>query len=277
MNSDSHFQIGHSHRVCEDYALSGITKDGGYYAIVADGCSQSKEHNSNAKTDVGARILAHCAVSVINEVFGYVMPSTKHIHRIIGGLTIKRAQRIIRDLGLPQASLDATLIVAVSLLHGNPLVLFYGDGTVVFEKDGLETQHSISYPSGAPYYLSYLLDDDRRKGYFDKFGDVYKIEKHELTNKLTAETTCEEFSIKEDEVLFFEEADTVTITSDGLETFEYLRATDEPLPSEIAEVTTFATTNGEYVKRNMLWLASRNAKRGIGHQDDFSMASIRLK
>ncbi|MCK5616440.1 protein phosphatase 2C domain-containing protein [Candidatus Pacearchaeota archaeon] len=276
MNSDSYFQIGHSHRICEDYALSGTTKDGGYYAVIADGCSQSKEHDPNAKTDIGARILAHCAVAVINEVFGYVMPSTKHTHRIIGGLTINRAQRTIKDLGLPQSSLDATLIITVALLHGEPLVLFYGDGTVVFEKDGIETQYDVSYPSGAPYYLSYLLDDKRREGYFAKFGDVYKIEKHGLTNKLTVEDTCEEFSIKEDEVLFQEEADTVTITSDGIETFEYLKASDEPLPAEIAEVTTFVSKRGEYVKRNMLWLASRNAKRGIVHQDDFSMASISL-
>jgi len=48
MIADHHFCIGKTHKVCEDYATSGITEDGVTYAIASDGCSSSKD------TDFGA-------------------------------------------------------------------------------------------------------------------------------------------------------------------------------------------------------------------------------
>ncbi len=56
MNTDCFYSIGHSHKVCEDYALSGTIGDTLAYAVVCDGCSSSKQ------VDVGARLLAHNTV-----------------------------------------------------------------------------------------------------------------------------------------------------------------------------------------------------------------------
>ena len=55
MNEDCYFEIGHSHTICEDYALTGKINENLSYAIVCDGCSASDT------VDLGARILAHTA------------------------------------------------------------------------------------------------------------------------------------------------------------------------------------------------------------------------
>lgn len=55
MNSDCYFEIGHSHTICQDYALTGKINDVLSYAIISDGCS------SSPLVDVGARLLAHSA------------------------------------------------------------------------------------------------------------------------------------------------------------------------------------------------------------------------
>ena len=40
ITAHSHYQIGSSHKFCEDFALHGFNEEGGY-AIVCDGCSSS--------------------------------------------------------------------------------------------------------------------------------------------------------------------------------------------------------------------------------------------
>lgn len=278
MHSDSHFQIGYSHHICEDYALSGISEDGSFhYAIVSDGCSDSKKHNSNAKTDIGARVLAHCAVDVLNSVLPESNMELFDLRRLIGELTIKNAQKVIRSLGLPDSSLDATLLITVAAEDNTMLTFFYGDGSIHMTSEGQTVSYDVSYPSGAPYYLSYLLDVDRNNMYFEKFGDVLIVEGTGLSKNLNVVDSSIDMSIKNDSPAYEEEnVELVTIMSDGIETFEYLKVSDESLPTEIAEMAVFKSTGGEYVKRKMIWLASKNAKKGIVHTDDFSMASICL-
>lgn len=275
MHSDSHFLIGHSHRVCEDYALSGITEDGfTHYAIISDGCSDSKKHHSKAKTDLGARILAHCAVRAINNIFTELF-DVSNLHRIMGKIIINNAQRVIRDLGLPEASLDATLIISIVTRDGSSFVFFYGDGTVAYRKDDLETLYTISYPSNAPYYLSYLLNNDRNTAYFEEFGNTYTIERHSLNEKLVVENTVDEYAISCKDVCICDVGDIITIMSDGVDTFEKLDGSELP-HNVVADITDFKRTAGEYVTRQMIWLANRNTKQDIVHKDDFSMASICL-
>jgi len=54
MNADSYFEIGSTHLVCQDYALSGLYKDM-CYGIVSDGCSSAEN------SEIGAQILCHGA------------------------------------------------------------------------------------------------------------------------------------------------------------------------------------------------------------------------
>ncbi len=49
METNSFYQIGKEHKVCEDYASCGIEPFP--YAILSDGCSTGKN------TDIGSRIL----------------------------------------------------------------------------------------------------------------------------------------------------------------------------------------------------------------------------
>jgi len=101
MNSDSQYLIGHSHHVCEDYALSGFY-NGLHYAIVADGCSASKD------VDIGARVLAKSAEGVIRSVYEHHY-QPHYYWDIVGKMIISNAQKTIRSLGVPDTALDSTL------------------------------------------------------------------------------------------------------------------------------------------------------------------------
>ena len=62
MKLDSAFQIGKTHDVCEDFALTGTFEDEkntARYVIVSDGCSSSQN------TDLGSRLLSF---SIANEL-----------------------------------------------------------------------------------------------------------------------------------------------------------------------------------------------------------------
>ena len=60
MISDSYFEIGNTHMVCQDYALNGSSPDNRlHYSIVSDGCSSSKH------SEIGAQILCHVAQDCI--------------------------------------------------------------------------------------------------------------------------------------------------------------------------------------------------------------------
>ena len=56
MKIDSAFQIGKTHDICEDFALTGTKNSIVPYTIVSDGCS------SSPLTDVGSRILSFAAI-----------------------------------------------------------------------------------------------------------------------------------------------------------------------------------------------------------------------
>jgi hypothetical protein len=65
--TDSYFEIGNTHEVCQDYALSGKLNDNLYYAIITDGCSQS--HKECGEVDLGARVVAYAARDALFQYF----------------------------------------------------------------------------------------------------------------------------------------------------------------------------------------------------------------
>jgi hypothetical protein len=159
MNADSYFWIGSTHDVCQDYAMAGKWKDGEAYAIVSDGCS------SSPRTDWGARLMVDAAEFWLNH---YDPMGTSESFAFEVALQARSHAGALR---LPTESLDATLLVATSRL-----VRCFGDGSVaVLYPDGRIDLTTITYPSGAPLYLSYLFERDRYRGYRDAYGTERRI------------------------------------------------------------------------------------------------------
>ena len=89
MNTDFYYEIGHSHTICEDYAIAGKFASDISFAIVCDGCSASPH------VDVGARIIAHSAqkgLKCIGKAFKYVKSSNLFLP------IIRNADRAIKEL-----------------------------------------------------------------------------------------------------------------------------------------------------------------------------------
>ncbi len=267
MNSDSYFLMGHSHYVCEDYALTG-RRNGFEYVIVSDGCSSSDD------TDIGARILAKCAVDAIDVLF---IPYGDHaemkvIHHNIGQMTIRNAQKVVRSLGLPDKSLDATLLIAISIDGENGITytttFCYGDGVFAYKKNDKIFYRSIEYPSGAPYYLSYSLDKEREKLYFEEFGNKLII--HDENIESPVHTLIENFTLK------FQicNAEYVAIMSDGVGTYHGGIETISDVDI-INKMMSFKNHNGLFVKRRLISI-ERSLEKGVVHSDDVSMAAIYL-
>lgn len=82
MKTDSCYFIGKDHRICEDYAISGV-KNNIAYAIVSDGCSASLD------VDFGSRVLALSARETLQTLTEDVIEDVN----LFGVHTLGRARK----------------------------------------------------------------------------------------------------------------------------------------------------------------------------------------
>ncbi|MEE4378221.1 MAG: protein phosphatase 2C domain-containing protein, partial [Candidatus Competibacteraceae bacterium] len=158
--TDSHFEIGKTHLVCEDYACNG--QEPVPYVIVADGCSSASD------VDVGSRLLALNARQLLPAFVqgDPTIPAAVH-HRQLGHRIMQPAIEQAADLGLDSSAPDTTLIVAF-VVEDRIRVHIYGDGCVVGKRrDGSLRIIHIEFAQNAPYYLSYAEDWERQQAYAD--------------------------------------------------------------------------------------------------------------
>jgi len=153
MNADAHFGIGKTHKICEDYAIAG---DFGIrpYAIVCDGCSSSRN------TDIGARLLARAAAENL-LTFGDDFNPQAVAWQAAGWATA---------IGLHPTALDATLMAVFEMDNKQIRTVVVGDGVVAarLRDTGKYDYWAIRYPSGAPGYLTYLLDPSRKATFLEQ-------------------------------------------------------------------------------------------------------------
>lgn len=162
---DSHYTIGRMHLYCQDYVFQG--RKPFPHVILADGCSAAPN------SDVGARLLVLNARRELARFARVPDHETERdaLHWRLGRRIMRRATRQVRELGLSPEVLDATLLVA--WCDGTTVyVHLYGDGCIATRRaDGGLTVIQIEYAENAPYYLSYLLDSERRALYREAVGD----------------------------------------------------------------------------------------------------------
>lgn len=280
MNTNAYYEIGSSHRNCEDYALSGIYNDMAY-AIVSDGCSDS-EHS-----DVGARLLSHITKGVLVHLKDRGVINTPEYPSIFRELILRKSIEVKNSLGLPTDAFDATLLI--STVWENKIVnIAWGDGYVIYKtKDGKLISYGINFSTGAPYYLSYEMSPSKKQAYLDEYGSgnitttntiinsegIVEFE-HKILN-----STCMMQSL-------YKEADApsmgfVTVSSDGLGTYQdnpkIVEEKKSYMDSEIIPlVMAYKIITGEFVTRRMQRLKFDLDKKSIVHLDDVSCASIAL-
>lgn len=241
--TDAFFAIGKTHTVCQDYAVA--RKE---CVCVSDGCSSSPD------TDIGARLVA------------------------LAGVGQSRRPDITDCLGLPLQVCDATQLVATRAPDAFR-VQVWGDGIVIARSlSGHISVHEVTYPSGAPFYESYLWDEPRYKRYCAEFG---------LRRVVTSTMEGREALTTEDDlpepysIMFAPDYDLVLVGSDGwltgqrpVESATSRTFESVPLAEVIAELTAFKSMTGEFIQRRCRRLLQDWAKKGWHFNDDVSLAGV---
>jgi len=267
MNTDHCFNIGSTHEVCEDYAVSGTFIRGVNgaevaYAIVCDGCS-SADH-----TDIGARLLAHAARTFVQTAPGGLLGMDPED---IGKLIIHRAALAASAIGLPLASLEATLLMAVTT-GSTGRVLMYGDGVCVRRSgSNVEVIH-VDYKSNAPYYLANRMSDSRREEYFAKFDQPKRVTIIDAAGSRTQEEHASTVTVVNHTHL--SPGDQFILFSDGVNQFYDGKSEkiDWSVPVEV--LSKFKNVQGQFVNRRVQSHKRICQENQIVHWDDVSVAAI---
>ncbi len=256
MNTDSVFQIGHDHTVCEDYALAGISNKVAY-AIVCDGCSASPD------VDTGARFLALSAREFVPiELYQNVPDKLGKAIINHAGNTLKFQFPSVH----PQA-LDATLLAA-RVDNGKLVVTMWGDGMLIHKSKHDVRWIHINVSSGAPDYLSYHLEENRKASYL-RIPDNRKT----ATTNFNGVFDCPvlEPFVYESEIL---PGDVISLVSDGINSFRKSDNSEIPWESLVEEFIGFKNFTGEFALRRIAAFKRKCLKEQWTHLDDISVASI---
>ena len=269
MNSDSSFVIGKTHKVCQDYATHGVSQVG-RYAIVSDGCSGSPD------TDFGARLIARAATWHTPELaIGLIQDYHNNV--------IKLANKWADELLLPTQTLDATLLSIIA----HPYKFYasvFGDGVIVTKcKDGTITVYSVAFEDGAPYYMTYTLDEKRK--------EVYRA--HPNNNKEVSVTifdsnwniTADTKEPLDEDVLCINKTSSqyewAAVLSDGVHSFTEASDTSTSISRKsvnyltvIPRLLSFKGFQGEFVHRRMQKFQKDAVVSGWQHNDDLSVAVV---
>jgi hypothetical protein len=264
MHADAYFARGHGHLVGQDYALASAPGAASAWAVVCDGCSGSPH------ADVGARALAHAAALALDRA---QTPST------MTGL-VRRATAVVRALGLPTTSVDATCLI-VREVGDRIEATMHGDGVLAWcDRDGHVHVRTVEYPSGAPAYGSYLLDVPRGDAWREAEAD------HWVLRRRSGEAPWQVEGRGRGVVAPFEfdraALRWLLVASDGLCAVSEPdgRGGRRPVGADlvVAELTDFASLTGRYLARRGHRLHTRIADaRGWRLHDDVSFAGLMME
>jgi len=285
METDHFLKMGHSHKVCEDYAASssaGVWP--GQFAVVSDGCSLVLDANGkpfNAYTDYGSRLMVRAASDILREGF----PDQQWVHRMI----LSKAEVFARALGFPRQTLSATLLT-VQVQEQSFLTTVCGDGVTAARRKGssIWDVQEFSFSDGKPYYMRYDLSKDDRTT-FNKTNQYcvredYTVDTDNFGLKVPFATLLE---IPPTGIFFtqyeypFETHDIVLVSTDGMTSFTHRKedTTIEPIPTPMAlnEYLALKGTKGEFIQRRAKKASAALEKAGITHHDDISIAALALE
>lgn len=286
MHTDSFFQQGVTHDVCEDYASHGP-----YHAVVSDGCSNGG--GPRLHTDWGARILCKSVEAVYPMLRLDGDPGFNQ--SVFFGQVGEKAREFF-DIGWPDLSpgcLTATLALAYQC--GDVVrTLLMGDGVVgARRRDGTWLVKVHEAASGACFYLKYLMYREPAK-YFEQFGAAYRTTTYDGPLRDEAATrTMVEFELDRTRPWFADtfpadEFDFVFVGSDGLTSFYHAVNTGTSKHNEPVSVLNVLEVlfdglkpRGGYLQLQRNWAFKRRSpgtfqQRDWHSADDCSVAGLHL-
>lgn len=309
-SADSIFRIGKTHMICQDYAAH-YSGEGRAIAYLSDGCSTATSvhpidtgrGDRQVYTDIGSRLL----------VLG-ALHSLRQSRSIDGGgpedevaSAARQAAKNIHGLGVGIDALSATLLSLEAMGEGIEGRIS-GDGWFA-ARHRIGTVPTweiiqVNYPSGAPYYLRYSLDDADYDRYLRLFSPNYTIRMwHNWmpgTELDPAQSTVREMSLRERELSVpsapftvdqfiwpSDEFDLALAFSDGLGTFGEQIITDitrdiVPVPTHLpltAIVDSIKGTGGSFLCRNLTGprgAFKQFSREGWTHLDDLAIVGVFL-
>jgi hypothetical protein len=161
MITDSFFQQGVTHEVCEDYALHGPN-----YFVLSDGCSNGG--GPRIDTDWGARLLCKAAEDELANV-----PHDNDWDWFMNRVGEEAIGYVKPIPNLNTSCLTATLLAAVAF-EDKVSVFLMGDGVYGGKrKNGNWEIHLIQFENSAPYYLKYHMTPGDKDRYFRDFTGTF--------------------------------------------------------------------------------------------------------
>ena len=276
MNSDAAFTMGRAHTVCEDYALAG-ERAGSPYAIVCDGCSSAK------RTDFGARLLALAARRNIGAMGTNLCADSVIKTPKICDASIIEANEYLQALGLDQESLLATLMVG-RVVDDYLESIVVGDGVVMgVRHDGTYRIMEYSFPSGAPFYLAYCMNESWMESWLARFGadmevTVYDNIDEVMTSLNVSKGVVDERIVKQWPRQTYK---TLVMFSDGIRSCMRQIATENSrttvpvrMLDVIPEFVSFPQYTGQFVQRRFRRAMDKFTEKGWYFADDLSVAAV---
>lgn len=265
--ADHAFHIGSQHlrggMPCQDYALSRADPSFAA-AVVSDGCS------SGGNTDVGARLVAHSTLTSIIEV-----PTLDE--RSIDRHSHERDCRAMMALCLEPEDMLATSVY-VAIWGDRSMSRIVGDGvTAAIHRDGRLVMNRIDWANNMPVYRAYERVDGYRQFIIAHGGTGARAYAQHIVapggdpEELIAHHTVEDglFGSCIDHDLRMYRY--LAVFSDGVTQVDGMDWRDV-----VAELMSFKSTEGAFVKRRMLRFLKDCQRHGKGPIDDIAMACIHI-
>lgn len=295
MNADHFFSMGHSHKVCEDYADSSEDSSKNVFAVVSDGCSLTLGRDGKpmkVHTDFGSRFLCRAACEAVKDrslIVGDLLQEDYWIHM----MALEKALVWARAMGFSLETLSATLLMA-RLVEDQGVqkvrVTICGDGVILARNRSTKEWDTVQIDyGGPPYYLRYELNQGTRREYFSVWKDLIAKKTYWDPNwvavKSFEKSMTASIDFRRGPLLYVEtfpvaDYDMVGVSSDGLSSFTE-KTGDQgiqsvPLVKVLRPMVNFRGTAGEFVNRRMKKALFELAEQGYQNQDDVSLAMIYL-
>lgn len=276
MGADVFFNIGKTHKVCEDYAVCGLTPDEKHpYAIVSDGCSSSKN------TDIGSRIICKSLESMFHfynanpHVPGQLLP----LENALIYMQVKAEEILDSFKGIIDGqALDCTSL-AIHRYDQEFHVIAAGDGVIAAKRhDGTLEIKVIEFAGNAPIYMGYVLNPERLemlKKMYDCTKRIYTHINGKPADVMVSNEIAEYF------VYPISEYQMVAVMTDGVLSFRQLTDSLTSRTSEAVPVTEivhnlmdFKGLVGEFVHRRCSKFLSECIGKNRFHTDDFAIGVV---
>ena len=275
MNTDHYYTTRNIHKTYQNYATSGLVKNGAY-AIVSEGIV-----SSSPDIDTGIKLLTLSAKKTL-----LLLNGGDFSYDLFGKVTIRNLEHISDNIPLDPHSLDATLLT--TWVKGNEAKsYFYGDGVFIHKSATTLRMTHVSFEPGpddktCPAYLSYYLDKVRFKEYDDiqiskRIFDVSIYIEGQTPTLDSIES--EEFVRPFDPVVIktiVDPGDIIAVCSNGVNSFRRSDSNIIEWQDIVNELVGFRSFENVFVQQRLNTLKELWKKEGITFYDDISMAAIHI-